>query len=146
MEAGDDRITLSYTLKEPIGVSVGNGVQRTWRGFFSMPFREGVLVLDARRFIPLESRSERLHESFSRYVEIGPGRFAPLAIRLKEGETETDGMRFDWRFQVVEPGLWLFAASETDASQVVARLDRIRVNGAEAKPIARGEGRADDLE
>jgi hypothetical protein len=108
----------------------------------SMPFREGVLVLDARRFIPLENRSEGLHETSSQYVEVEPGRFAPLAIRIKQGETEEDGMQFDRTFQVVEPKLWLFAASETDTGRVVARVDRIRVNGADAQPVARGEGRA----
>ncbi len=51
-------------------------------------------------------------------------------------------MRFDWTFQVVEPGLWLFAASEY-RGRIVASLDRVRVNGSEAKIVARGPGRAD---
>jgi hypothetical protein len=137
VEEGDDRITLAYTLKWPAVVAAGNGVQTTWRGFFSMPFREGVLVLDAHRFTPIENRSEELREAFSQYVEIEPGRFAPLAIRIKQRS-----MQFDWTFQVVRPKLWLFAASETDTGQVVARVDRVRVNGAEARLIVRGEGRA----
>jgi protocatechuate 3,4-dioxygenase beta subunit len=144
VEVGDDRIILAYTLKEPIGVSAGNGVQTTWHGFFSMPFREGMLVLDARRLTPLESRSKALHEAFSQYVEVEPGRFAPLAIRIRQGggEEEEVGMQFDWTFQVVEPRLWLFAASEGADGRIIARADRLRVNGAEAKLVARGEVRA----
>lgn len=139
VEIGDDRITLAYTLKEPIGVAAGDGVRGTWHGFFSMPFHGGVLVLDARRFTPLESRSVQLRETFSQYVEVEPGRFAPLAIRV-----DRSGMPFDWTFQVIEPKLWLFAASTSDTGQVVARVDQVRVNGAEAKPIARGQGRTDE--
>ncbi len=142
VEVGADRITLAYTFKQPIGIAAGNGVQQTWHGFFSMPFRDGVLVLDARRFIPLENRSDAVRETFSQYVEVEPGRFAPLAITVEEGEDEEDHMRFDWTFQVVEPGLWLFAASEY-RGRIVASLDRVRVNGSEAKIVARGPGRAD---
>jgi hypothetical protein len=144
VEVGDDRIILAYTLKEPIGVWAGDGVQNTWRGFFSMSVHEGVLVLDGRRFIPMENRSKGLHEAFSQYVEVEPGRLAPLAIQIKQGASEGEeaGMRFDWTFQVVEPKLWLFATSESVDGRIVARVDRIRVNGADAKPIARGEGRA----
>ena len=101
-----------------------------------MPMREGVLVLDARRFTPLENRSEKLVEVFSQYVEVDKGRFAPLAIRIEQAV-----MRFDWTFQVVEPKLWLFAASEADTGKAGARVDRVRVNGAEARPVARGEHR-----
>jgi hypothetical protein len=141
VEFGTDRITLAYTLKEPIGVWAGNGVEGTWRGFFSMGLRQGVLVLDAHRITPLEGRSEWLRETFSRYVEVGPGRFAPMAIRVEK--LKNPEMDFQWTFQVVEPGLWLFAASEDESGRIIARVDRVRVNGAEAKPIAR-EGRADE--
>jgi hypothetical protein len=137
VEAGADRIVLAYTLKEPIGVSAGNGVQGIWHGFFSMPVREGVLVLDAHRFTPLENRSEEMVETFSQHVEVEAGRFVPLAIRIEQG-----GMRFDWTFQVVEPGLWLFAACEAGPGEAAGRVDRVRVNGADARVVARGEPRA----
>jgi hypothetical protein len=133
VEVGDDRITLAYTLKMPVAAFAGNVVGES----FSMLIRDGVLVLDGRRFLPLENRSVGMVETYSQYTEVEPGRFAPLAIRIEQGR-----QRFDWTFQVVEPKLWLFATSEIDNGRVVRRLDQIRVNGADAKPIARGEPRA----
>jgi hypothetical protein len=106
-----------------------------------MPFREGVLALDTRRFTPIENRSGELRETFSQYVEVEKGRFAPLAIRVDQR-----GMCFDWTFQVIEPKLWLFAASGTGTDAVDARVDRVRVNGADAKQVARGERRAPELD
>jgi hypothetical protein len=55
-------------------------------------------------------------------------------------------MRFDWTFQIVEPGLWLFAASHLGGDQVAARVEQVRVNGADAKQVARGappQGKSD---
>jgi hypothetical protein len=141
VQVRDDRIVLAYTLKAPIGVSAGNGVQGNWHGFFSMPMLEGVLVLDARRLTPLENRSEALDERFSQYVEVDQGHFAPLAIRIEQG-----AMRFDWTFQVVAPKLWLFATSEPGPGESVVRVDRVRVNGADATVIARGERLAGGLD
>ena len=137
VQIGEDRIVLAYTLKAPIGVSAGNGVQGDWHGFFSTPMREGVLTLDAHRLTPLEHRSEALDETFSQYVEFEQGQWAPLAIRIGQGV-----MRFDWTFQVVEPKLWLFATSEPGAGEAVVRVDRVRVNGADARVVARSERRA----
>jgi hypothetical protein len=132
---GDDRTQLAYTLKQPITVWAGNGVRGTWHGFLSVSVREGVLVLDSRRFTPIEHRSEQLDEEFSQYFELGSGRHVPLAIRISERGTRL----FDWTFQVVEPNLWLFASSHSIQGEVTARLDRILVNGNNAKLIARGE-------
>jgi hypothetical protein len=109
----------------------------TWHRFFSMGIREGILILDARRFTPLESRSERHVEMFSQYVAVGKTGFAPLAIRVEQGD-----MPFEWRFQVVEPGLWLFASSYTDEGEIVADVDQVRVNGSAAKLLARGQSPA----
>jgi hypothetical protein len=135
VEVGDDRITLAYTLKQPACVSAGNGVLGTWHGFFSKGAREGVLVLDARRFTPLESRSDGLVETFSQYVAVGKSGFAPLAIRVQLGNQ----MRFGWTFQVVEPGIWLFASGYSEDGDVVAQVDQVRVNGAAAKLVTQGE-------
>jgi hypothetical protein len=132
-EAGG-RLRLAYTLREPIVVAAGNGVSGTWHGFFSRPFREGLLTLDATRFTPLESRSDGLVETFSQYAEVSPGRFAPLVVRVESG-----GMRFDWRFQVVEPGLWLLnSAYDADSSKPAAEVDGVKVRGAEARRVAVG--------
>jgi hypothetical protein len=129
VEVGAERIRLAYTFKEPVGVYAGNGVAKTWHGFFSMAVREGFLILDGRNLTPLEVRSGELSEAFSDYVEVGKGRYAPLSIRVSQGR-----MRFDWRFRVYEPGLWLF---ERTGDGVAAVVDQVKVNGAEARPFAR---------
>lgn len=136
VNVGDDRIELAYTLREPIGISAGNGVSGTWRGFFSRPLREGRLTLDTRRLVPLEHRAEDLVETFSQFIEIDDGRYAPLSVAV-----DKSGMRFDWLFQVFEPGLWLFAeayAGDGDESVVVATLDEVRIDGDGAERIAVG--------
>jgi hypothetical protein len=137
VEIGDDRITLAYTLKEPITVWAGNGIATKWHGFFSMPWRQGVLVLNSRRLTPLENRSQELTETFAQYIEVGKGLSVPLAIQLDQR-----GRRFDWTFQVVEPALWLFASSYSDRGEVAARVDQIKVNRKEATVIAQGEHEA----
>lgn len=145
VDVGDERITLAFTLKQPVGFEAGNGVRNGWFGNFSMPMREGVLVLDARRLTPLECRSDRVAETFSQYVEVAKDRFAPLAIKIQYQYSHRE-MIFDWAFQVVEPGLWLFAESQYQGHGTVARLDQVKVNGADATVIVRGGQHVDDAE
>jgi hypothetical protein len=134
VEAKGDRVELTYTLKEPITAWAGVGVSGRWDGFFSMPLREGRLILDARSHTPLEHRSEDLAETFSRFFEVEPGRHVPLSIRI-----EQQAMRFDWSFQVFDPGLWLFASTRRDGDgDAAAVVDRVKVNGADARPIPEG--------
>jgi hypothetical protein len=99
-----------------------------------MPLREGRLVLDAHTLTPLEHRSEGLVETFSQYVEVGAGHLVPLWIRV-----EQQSMTFDWTFNLFEPGLWLLASARGDDRRGdSAVVDRVRVNGADARPIAEG--------
>ena len=132
VEIGEERITLQYLLAEPTPVAMGNVISGTWRGFFSTRVREGTLVVDAKRFVPLEHTAKGLHETWSEYVDLGESHFAPLGI-----DVEHDGMRFGWKFRVYEPGLWLFAfapdAAAGDDKKLIASADKVRVNGEEAK-------------
>jgi len=82
----------------------------------------------ARTFTPLEHRAEGLTETSSKDIGVGDQHDVPLEIPVDQG-----GMRFNWAFQVSEPGLRLFAARR---SQVAATVDQVEVNGVEVKRIA----------
>ena len=137
VDVGDDEITLVYDLKESVRASAGNGLVGTWSGFFSTGVGQGKLVLDAKTLVPREHRSAEFSETFSQYVEIRPGQYAPLRIRVDKGTT------FDWTFCVYAPGLWLFDASRTDREEledgIVARVDNVKVNGQPADVMATAE-------
>jgi hypothetical protein len=132
VQVSSEKITLSYLLAEPVHVAVGNGISGTWSGYFSMGVREGTLVIDAKRLVPLEHSAEGLHETYARYVDLGHGSFAPLRIDIDQS-----GMKFAWTFRVYEPGLWLFSSARYDTGQaeskVVASIDKVQINGGEAK-------------
>ncbi|MCA9145893.1 MAG: hypothetical protein KDB05_24040, partial [Planctomycetales bacterium] len=73
VDVGDEKIELVYSLPERVVVSAGNGVARTWSGFFSMGVREGTLIIDAKTYTPIEHRTGELTEAFSNYVELRDG-------------------------------------------------------------------------
>ena len=70
------RLMLTARLKDPtkfIGVEVGNGVENTWRGYFSHGARGTTIVVDAERWIPLEEQTGATTIRYSDWQEIGPG-------------------------------------------------------------------------
>lgn len=133
VQTNGERVILSYLLAEPVHVAIGNGIRGTWSGYFSMGVREGTLVVDAKRLVPLEHKAEKLHEAYSHYVDVGQGHFAPLRVDVDHG-----GMKFAWTFHVYDPGLWLLASARYGAGQAdgkaVAWIEKVHVNGTEAKP------------
>lgn len=135
VESGPERIELVYTLKAPVSVSAGNGVLGTWRGFFSMPAREGRLVLDTATFTPIEHATDGMVEHFGPYAVLdAENHRAPLEIRV-----DHDGMRFGWAFQVFKPGLWLLdSAYRDDGDEPVAIVDQVKVGGVAAERVASG--------
>jgi hypothetical protein len=134
LDVHPDKIVLTYTLTEAAPVSAGNGVLGTWRGFFSRGVPMGTLVVDPKTYALREHRSRFHQETLSDYVEIRPGHVVPLRVRVSDG-----GMKFDFRFRVYEPGLWLFASSQResrpDESGPVAQIDKVTVNGQPGKVI-----------
>jgi hypothetical protein len=132
VQVSGEKIILSYLLAEPVRVAIGNGIRSTWTGYFSMGVREGTLVVDAKRLVPLEHSAEGLHETYAQYVDLGHGCFAPLRINV-----DHSGMAFTWTFRVYEPGLWLFSSARYDTGQaeskVMASIDKVQINGGEAK-------------
>lgn len=136
LESDEKKITLTYTLAEPVRVAAGNGIAGTWTGYFSRSVREGTLVVNAATFTPLEHTSGELREIFSQFVEIAPNRAVPLAITIDQG-----GMHFDWRFCVYQPGLWLFhearyGGGAGNAVAVVAKIEQVEIDGRPAEVSA----------
>ena len=58
-----EKITLAYIFPEPARVAMGTGVSGSWRGYFSTSVREGMLVVDADRYVPLEHTATGLQET-----------------------------------------------------------------------------------
>lgn len=139
LERDEKKITLTYTLAEPVRVAAGNGIAGTWRGYFSRSVREGTLVVNAATFTPMEHTSGELREMYSQFVEIAPNRPVPLAITIDQG-----GMHFDWRFRVYQPGLWLFhearyGGGAGKAAAVVAKIEQVEIDGRPAELSAAAE-------
>ncbi len=131
IEEGPEKIRLAYSFTAPARLKAGNGVQHDWFGYFDGPLRDGILVIDARRFVPLENDSPLAKETFDDYAAIGEGHFAPRRVHVEHGE-----MKFDWTFRVYEPGLWLFSSGQYPRianGAFVANVENVIVNEAPAK-------------
>ncbi len=127
-------VRLAYTTTTRWGYSVGNGVQGTWRGFQSGGVRDGILSIDPRRWVPLEHKFGDMREVFSDYVKLPSGQWAPRSVQIIEG----DRPKFDWKFDLYEPGVWLFSSSRDTRNPdapPIARLENVMINGAPGKLI-----------
>jgi hypothetical protein len=138
VDVGDDEITLVYHLSKTTRVSSGNGLLRTWKGFSSRSVREGKLTVDPQTYTPLEHIARGVRERPLQYVEIRPGCYVPLRIRIDEGP-DFDRPKYDWTFRVYEPGLWLFDTSRTESGEypdgIIARIQNVKVNGRDGQVI-----------
>jgi hypothetical protein len=132
IEEKNGTIRLWYTCKKPVGVSAGNGVLGSWKGFFSMWVGDAVLEIDAKTLTPRREMAGEFQEQFANFVPLGDGTYAPRSIQVKDGS-----QKFDFRFRVYEPGLWLFAESRQPAadgkSNVIARTENVSINGQPGK-------------
>ena len=126
-EGGRIRLTLAFD--PPMAVECGNGVENSWSGYFSFLGDAGYLVLDANRFVPVEAGIQwrdnvamgKVTETFAEFAQVDAGHSVPLAITIQDDET-----RFDWRFRLYEPGLWLFDEGRYDERRLawVEQVDR----------------------
>ncbi len=119
-EGGRIRLTLAFD--PPVRGACGNGVENSWAGYFNLGGDAGYLVLDAERLLPLEAGMGQLTETFAEFVEVDAGHYVPLAITVQK-----EDMRFDWRFRLYEPGLWLFDDSRYGERRI-AWTDQVKVN------------------
>ena len=134
-EGGRIRLTLAFD--PPMAVECGNGVENSWSGYFSFLGDAGYLVLDANRFVPVEAGIQwrdnvamgKVTETFAEFAQVDAGHSVPLAITIQDDET-----RFDWRFRLYEPGLWLFDEGRYDERRL-AWVEQVKVN--EETPVLR---------
>jgi len=123
IEETNGTLRLWYTLKKSIDVREpdGNG-----------PASDILLEVDAKTLNPREHTAGRIHESFADFVPCADGTAAPRSIHV-DGHSG----KFDFRFLVYEPGLWLFTESRKNGpdgkSIVVERIEDIVINGQPAK-------------
>ena len=120
------RIRLTFAFEPPLRVACGNGVETGWTGYFELTSDTGYLVLDARRLVPLEAGLGNLTETFAEFVPVDALHNVPLAVTIQKDE-----MRFDWRFRLYEPGLWLFDDSQY-GDRRVTWVEDVKVNEAPA--------------
>ncbi len=127
-----ETIRLRFLVQDSVKVAAGNGVTGSFRGFFSMPLREGTIVLDKHTYRPIRTEVDGdLRESFSRYMGLGDGRFVPLAIQIRR-----ESRQWDWKFRVYQPNLWLLTESRTGDGELLMTVDQVKVNGRQATPMA----------
>jgi hypothetical protein len=120
------RLRLTFAFEPAVRGACGNGVENSWNGYFNLSGDAGYLVLDAERFVPLEAGMGKLTEKFGEFVAVDATHFVPLTISIQKEET-----RYDWRFRLHEPGLWLFDDGRSDERRL-AWVENVKVNSAEA--------------
>lgn len=116
----------------PLQRECGNGVKGSWYGYFRFSGQTAQVLLDAQKKVPLKSvvwsskSSDTIEETFSNYVEVAPGHYAPQSVMVKNGRRQ-----FNWRFKVHQGGLWLLDQSEYQGKKV-AWVDQVLLN----RPLA----------
>ncbi|MCL2306474.1 MAG: hypothetical protein FWC43_14130 [Planctomycetaceae bacterium] len=136
-EFGSERIRLAFTVSQPIRISYGNGLMRTWYGQFSHnKVERGVIILDAKTMLPQTAyTNEGAGERFGDYVKLADNVYAPTKIRAKYEE-----MNFLLEFKIYEPDLWLldkstYSVKLSDGEDFgsVVEISDVYVNDAPAK-------------
>ncbi len=134
VDVGPKQIRLVYSLLEPWMVQAGNGIEHTWRGYFSdTRTHHAELLIDAATMRPVSHKTDDFQETFDEFADLRPGHSVPRHINIQNGD-----MHFDWRFKVYEPGLWLFdhsMYSYLSEKEPVAFIDNVQVNGEPAQPM-----------
>ncbi|MGC1276274.1 MAG: M56 family metallopeptidase [Planctomycetaceae bacterium] len=129
--ADDDKtITLVASPKNEQGnitIDAGNGIEGTWRGYFSHSAPRTTIVIDADRLVPLEEQSGGTTFRYSEWQEVAAGRWVPRQI-----EVIGHGMHWRMRFDWLGDAAWLLTSSESispEATTAVVRTRNVRVNG-----------------
>lgn len=123
VEVDEETETIQLRFLVPGGQKVvaGNGITGQFLGFFSSPLREGLLILDKATCRPLKTDLE----TFSKYVDLGDGRYVPKEIRIRRGV----GF-WKWTFRVYRPGWWLLDEVYLgDSEQPSLKIDDVKIDG-----------------
>ena len=145
-EPGAKTLTLVAKLKDekgPIRVEAGNGVENSWRGYFSHGARETSIVVDAERLVPLEEQTGGTTVRYSDWQDVGPGKWVPRRIDVLSGSTHYR-MNFAWLGDAV----WLLRSSESITPEATVPLTRTRnviANGRHVSaPVTDAENRSQE--
>ena len=128
VERSDGEIRIRFQTDGSLAPRLGGGVLGSWNSYLPFRLGTGTIRLDAASLMPAEltsvwhderHKSETLvTEKLSEPYEVDGGHWVPLRVEadirrntIKDGQRRSAGHdRFDWAFQVYEPGLWLFDA------------------------------------
>jgi hypothetical protein len=124
---GSGRMRLTLIFATEVRGAIGNGVENSWNGYHSFAAKEGYVLIDPARGVPLEAGSGRLRETFSDYVQVDSQHYVPLSIHLQLDDTQ-----YDWHFSLFEPGLWLLDEG-LSGSRRLAWVEKVQVNSAPAQ-------------
>lgn len=122
-------VVLTLSFDPTAKVAYGNGVEGTWRGYFSTLCAEAKVEVDTTRWVPKKVTFEGVKESFGDYVEADPGHWVPLSVGIVHGE-----MKFEWLFKLYRDGLWLLDRSEYRGARV-AWVDGVEVGTGRAEVV-----------
>ena len=109
---------------------MGNGVENSWRGYFSQGARATTIVVDAERLVPLEEQTGATTIRYSDWQEVGPGKWVPRQIDVV-GSSAHYRTHFAWLGDAV----WLAESSESigpEGTVTLTRVQNVKVNGRES--------------
>jgi len=121
-------VALSMRLDPAVRGHCGNGIEGTWTGYFNLGGDFAEVVIDLKRKVPLRSVLGNEEETYGDFVQVDKEHLVPLMVTVEKG----DSMRFEWRFRLYAPGLWLLDYSEYGGRKV-AWVDGVRVGEAVAQ-------------
>lgn len=129
-DPGGQTLTVSAKLPtddtENVAIEVGNGIDGSWRGYFSHSTREVVVTVDKTRLVPLEEKSGPTTVRYSEWQEVSPVRWVPRTIDVLKGKTHYR-MHFEWAGNAA----WLLTYAEAisrDGAETIARTKNVKVN------------------
>ena len=98
-ESGE--IVISFSFKEPIRVSFGNGIQGKYHGFVQTNVHEGTLTIDGKTMTPKSLITNNSKVEFSDFIQIERGQFAPRTMKIVQP------LACEWKFDVYQGGIWM---------------------------------------
>lgn len=128
VERSDREIRIQFRTDGSLAPRLGGGVLGSWNSYLPFRLGKGTIRLDAASLMPAEltsvwhdehHKSETLvTEKLSEPYEVDGGHWVPLRVEadirrntIRDKQRRSSGHdRFDWAFQVYEPGLWIFDA------------------------------------
>jgi beta-lactamase regulating signal transducer with metallopeptidase domain len=110
-----------------IEVEAGNGVENSWRGYFSSSARETAIIVDVEKLVPLEEQSGATSIRYSDWREVSSAQWVPRRIEVV-GQSVHYRTHFAWLGDTV----WLAGFSEAvspEGTFTLTRTMNVKVNG-----------------